>query len=121
MKSFGQSSIVAGYTRTEAANVLISSGYYEQGDVSYNRSIGQKVNVNAGGGAFRTSYTGSYYNGIRAGGGLTYQWMTRLSLHAGYNFSHQNGVQAAGFAPFLGNTSYFNIGLNWLLGQHSGL
>jgi hypothetical protein len=120
-KSFGQSSITAAYTRTEASTVLVSNGYFDQADVAYNRKFGQKFNLNVGAGLFRTSYSGTYYNGKRVGGSVTYQWTPRVGLNAGYNFAHQNGVQSTNFAPYLGNTNYLSVGLVWALGNHSGL
>jgi len=121
MKSFHQSSITAAYTRAEASNVFISTGYYQQADIAYNQSIGKKVNINAGVGAYQTINTGAHQYGKRFGGGFNYQWLPRLGLNANYNFAHQSGAQALNFSPFLGNVSYFSVGLNWSLGSQSGL
>jgi long-subunit fatty acid transport protein len=122
MKSFRQASIVAAYTRSEASSVFVSSGYYDQADIGYNQRIGQKITVNAGVGEFRTSNTGTTNNeyGKRAGAGIAYQWFPRLSVNVGYNLAHQNGTQTSQFSP-VGDTSYFSVGLTWLLGAHSGL
>ncbi len=123
LKSFSRSrsSISAAYTRAEASNVFISSGYYDQGDISYNQALSNKLSFNVGAGEFRTINTTTHYYGKRAGGSLSYQLSPRLSLNGGYNFAHQEGVQTSSFSPFLGNTNSFNLGLTWFLGAHSGL
>jgi len=122
MKRFGESSsITAAYTRTEASNILVSSGYYDQGDIGYTQKIGGRVNVNAGVGEYRISNAGTHQYGKRVGGGVSYQWTPRVSLNAGYNFAHQSGTLASNFSPFLGNVSYFSVGLTWILGGRSGL
>jgi|SRR5271165_3298305 len=121
-KSFGGATILAAYTRTEASNVLVANGYFDQGDVAYNQGIGRRVFVNANAGVFRTSNTGFHQHGNRVGGGVTYQWLPRLSVNANYNFANQNGgYQVSSFSPFLGNVSYFSFGLTWTLGSGSGL
>jgi hypothetical protein len=120
MKSFGNSSLSAAYTRAEASNVFVSSGFYDQGDIAYMRKLGQKMSFNVGVGEFRTINAGINQNGKRAGGGLTYFWRPRVSINAGYNFAHQNGTQTSSFSPFLGNTNSFNVGINWQLGSRSG-
>ena len=122
MKSFGQFCSISGaYTRSDASAVLVSSGYYDQGDIGYNQRIGRKVSVNAGVGAFRTVNVTNYQSGKRVGGSLSYQWLPRLGLNVGYNFAHQSGTQTSTFFPLIGNTSYFNVGLTWTLGARSGL
>jgi len=126
-KSFrgGASRILASYTRSEASNFIVSSGYYDQGDISYNQRIGQKIQANVGVGAFRTSNTGGYVNGPgyyengkRAGGGINYQWSPRVSLHANYDFSHNSGTQVN---YYRGNTNFLSFGVTWALGAQSGL
>lgn len=121
MKSFGQSSISAAYTRTEASYVLVSSGYFDQADIGYHRRIGQNANFNVGVGEYRTSYTAYRQTGTRAGGSVDYMFSPRLSLNAGYNYAHQTGTLPSNLAPFDENVSYFSIGLKWLLGSRSGL
>ena len=121
VKSFSQSSIIAAFTRSEATNVFISTGYFQQGDISYNQTIGRKVNVNVGVGAYQTINTGSRQTGRRFGGSFSYQWLPRLGLNTSYNFAHQSGTLTSNFAPFLGNVSYLSVGLNWSLGSQSGL
>jgi hypothetical protein len=122
MKSFGGgvSSITAAYTRTEASNILVSSGYYDQADISYNQRISQKVRAFVGGGAFRTSYTVYDEHGERVGGGINYQWSPRVALHANYNFAHQTATQPQ-TAFFVGNTNILTCGVTWTLGAQSGL
>jgi hypothetical protein len=121
MKSFGQSSISAAYTRTEASYVLVSSGYFDQADIGYHRKLGQNANLSVGVGEYRTSYTAYRQTGTRAGGSVDYMFSPRLSLNAGYNYAHQNGTLPSNLAPFVENVSYFSIGLKWLLGSRSGL
>jgi hypothetical protein len=121
LKSFGQSSISAAYTRTEASYVLVSNGYFDQADIEYQRKIGRNVNLSAGVGEYRTSYTAYRQTGTRAGGSVNYMWSPRLSLNAGYNYAHQSGTLPSNLAPFVENVSYFSIGVNWLLGSRSGL
>jgi hypothetical protein len=121
LKSFGQSSISAAYTRAEATNVFVSSGYYDQGDISYNQNISKKLSFNVGAGEFRTINTTNHYYGKRFGGSLSYQLSPRVGLSGGYSFAHQEGVQTSNFSPFLGNTNSFNIGLSWFLGTRSEL
>ncbi len=119
LKTFRASSIAAAYSRSEAISVFASNGYFDQGDISYRRNLGRKVGLNAGVGAFRTVNTAiSHENGKRAGGSVSYQWLPRLSLNANYNFAHQSGTQTI---FYIGNTSYFSFGLNWLVGAQSGL
>ena len=108
----------AAYSRSQAAQVFVSSGYFDQGDISYRQRIGQKFSVNAGVGEFRTVDVLSHEHGKRAGASLSYQWLPRLSLNAGYNFAHQTGTQST---FFLGNTSYVSFGVSWLPGAQSGL
>jgi len=119
LKSFrgGTSSIAAAYSRQEASNILVSSGYFDQGDISYNQRIGQKIRTNVGVGAFRTVNTG-YEHGKRVGGGINYQWSPRVGLYANYNFAHNSGTQSTFFA---GNTNVLSFGLTWALGSQSGL
>jgi hypothetical protein len=114
-------SVSAAYTRTEASNILVSSGYFDQGDIGYNQKFGRKVNINAGVGEYRISGSGVHQYGKRAQAGATYEWSPRVSLNAGYNFAHQGGVLASNFSPFLGNVSYFSVGVTWVLGARSGL
>jgi hypothetical protein len=111
-------SIIAAYSRSEASTFLASGGYYDQGDISYNRGIGSKFFVNADVGVFQTAYTGYHETGKRAGGSVNYRWLPRLTLNASYFYLRQSGVQPN---FFLGNTSLFSFGLNWLVGAQSGL
>jgi len=119
-KSFSKSSIAAAYTRAEASSVFVSSGFYDQGDISFNQRLGQKINFNVGVGEFRTINAGINQSGKRAGGGMSYQWRPRVSLNASYNFGQQNGTEASNFSPFLGTTNAFSIGVNWQLCSNAG-
>ena len=120
LKSFrgGASSIAAAYSRQEASNILVSTGYYDQGDISYNQRIGQKIQSNVGVGTFRTLYTGYHEHGKRAGGGINYLLSPRVSLYANYNHAYNSGTQATFYR---GNTNILSFGLTWSLGSQSGL
>jgi len=120
IKKFSRSSIAAAYTRAEAGSIILSSGYFDQGNISYNQNINRKLSFNAGVGMYRTINTGSNQNGKTIGGGVGYQYSPRLSFNAGYNFGHQNGTTTSTFFPFLGNTNSLNLGLVWFLGSRSG-
>lgn len=119
-KSFTNSSVFAAYTRAEANNVFVSSGYFDQGDIGYQRKVGQKLQLNASAGAFRTIDTGITQKGKRVGGSVSYRWTPRLNLNASYNFAHQVGADTSTFSPLLGNTSAFSFGLSWSLGANPG-
>jgi len=121
LKSFGRSAIIAGYTRSEASNVFVSSGYYQQADVGYNLNLSRKTGFNVGVGQWQTVNTGFNQHGWRASGSTYYQLSPRLSMNGGYSFSHAEGVQTTSFAPYLGNTNTLSVGLTWFLGAHSGL
>ncbi len=122
VKKFARgSSILAAYSRSEAGSIVLSSGYFDQANVSYNQNLNRKLSFNAGVGTFRTVNTGTSQNGKTIGGGVNYQYSPRLSFNAGYNYGHQNGTETSTFFPLLGNTNSFNLGLTWLLGSHSGL
>ncbi len=120
-KSFRRSTFSAAYTRSEASNVLVSNGYYDQANLAYNQVINQRLSFNVGVGGYRTIDAGIDQHGKTAGGSLAYKWTPRLSLSGGYSFSHQNGAGTFGFLPFQGNTSALSLGLTWLLGAQSGL
>jgi hypothetical protein len=117
---FSRSSIAAAYTRSEAGSIILSSGYFDQGNISYSQNIDRKLSFNVGVGMYRTINTGSSQNGKTVGGGVNYQYSSRLSFNAGYNFAHQNGMSTATFLPFLGNTNSLNLGVTWFLGSRSG-
>jgi hypothetical protein len=121
VKSFRQASVYGAYSRSEAGNIIVSSGYFDQFDVGYRQKINQKWSVGGGVGQYRTIQTFTHQDGKHAGGSVNYQWSPRVSLNAGYSFARQNGIQTSTFSPFLGDTSFFSFGVNWLLGEHSGL
>jgi hypothetical protein len=121
-KAFTNSSIYGAYSRAEASTVFASSGYFDQGDVGYQRNFGQnqKLMVNVFAGEFRTVDAGLQQEGKRVGGAITYRWKPRVSVNAGYNFARQTGADTLTFSPLLGNTSAVSFGLNWALGSSSG-
>jgi hypothetical protein len=119
-KAFTTSSIYGAYTRAEASTVFVSSGYFDQGDIGYHKSVGQKLQLNLDAGFFRTINTGITQKGKRVGGSLSYRWKPRLNLNASYNYAHQVGADTSSFSPLLGNTSAFSFGISWKLGAESG-
>jgi len=121
MKAFRRSSVYGAYSRSEAGNIIVSTGYFDQADIGYSQKFSQKLSFNAGAGQYRTINTFNRLDGKHIGGSVSYQWTPRVSLNAGYSYAHQTGVQNSTFSPFLGNTSFFSAGVNWLLGSHSGL
>lgn len=102
------------YSRSQAEQVLLSSGYFDQFDFGYNRRFNRKLTVSMGGGAFRTVETGTHGTGKRIGGSVFYKWVHNLSWTAGYNYSSQSGNQPT---LNLGNTTYISFGLVWNPGQ----
>ena len=119
-KSFSDGSVIFGaYTRTEATAVLVSTGYYSQSDLGYSRKINQKMNFSVTVGEYKTSDLDLKQNGTHAGSFFTYRFRPNLSLSTGYNYVHQAGAQNLTLSPFVGTTSSFSIGLNWILGSPS--
>ena len=119
-KSFSDGSAIFGaYTRTEATAVLVSTGYYSQSDIGYSRKIKQKMSFSATFGQYKTSDLDLKQNGTHAGSFFTYRLRPNLSLSTGYNYVHQAGAQDLTLSPFVGTTSSFSIGLNWILGSPS--
>ena len=108
----------AAYSRTEASRVFVSSGYFDQADVSYSRHLGRKMTVFVGGGAFRGVLPGSRESGERAGANFSYQWLRNVALTTGYNFVRQRTDEAS---LYNGNTTSVTFGLSWTLGRPSGL
>jgi hypothetical protein len=116
MKVFRGGTVSAAYTRTTAAQLLLSTGYFDQSDVAYSAHIHKKINASVGAGEFRSIVTGGHQHGLRAYSSLSYRWLPNLAWTVGYNYASQTGTEPS---LYLGNTSYFNIGLNWILG-HAG-
>jgi hypothetical protein len=117
-KSFHNGSMSLTYSRSQAAQVLLSSGYFDQFDFGYNHSFNRKFSTSMEGGAFRTVETGSHGTGKRIGGSAFYRWVHNLSWVASYNYSTQSGNQPT---LNLGNTTYISFGLNWNPGQAPNL
>jgi hypothetical protein len=114
MKTMRRGTLSAAYTRTEAAQVLLSSGYFDQADLAYVTRINSRVSASLGLGAFRSVDTGSSERGKRAYANISYRWIRNLAWQFGYSFSSQNGAQRSLYS---GDTSYFSVGLNWVLGH----
>jgi len=113
-KSFHWNGVVsAAYSRSEAAQIFASSGYFDQGDLSYHQPLGKKSSLGLYAGEFRTIDASGDTHGKRFGGSVSYLLTPRLSFNAGYNYAHQTGTSSS---FFLGTTNYVTIGVNWLLG-----
>jgi hypothetical protein len=114
MKTFRSTTISAAYTRTTAAQVLLTTGYFDQSDISLTTRLRQTINMSMGAGEFRSINTGGHQHGLRTYASLSYRWKPNLAITAGFNYASQTGT-----APnlYLGNTSYFHFGLNWILGR----
>jgi hypothetical protein len=117
MKNFHNGNLSAAYSRREAAQVLLSSGYFDQADVSYVTHFGPKVSASVGAGAFRSINTGSSQRGKRAYASVSYRWVRNLSWSFAYNLSSQNGT---GSSLYYGDITNFTVGLNWALGHPNG-
>ncbi len=117
-KSFRWNGVVsAAYSRTEAAQVYASAGYFDQGDIAYRQRFGKKAGLSIAAGVFRTIDGSSHVHGKRAGPAFQYLLSPRVSLNAAYNYSHQSGT-SANF--FLGTANYFTVGVNFQLGSQAG-
>ncbi len=110
MKSFRRSSVAAAYTRTRADQVLLSSGYFDQGDISYAATLSPKWQFNVGVGEYRTVETTTSSHGKRANGTLFYQLFPSCALFAQYNYIQQSGSNTTLFA---GDNSFLSFGLRW--------
>ncbi len=114
MKVFRRGTVSAAYTRTTASQALLSSGYFDQSDLAYTAHIGKKIGTSVGVGEFRSIITGGHQHGLRAYSSLSYRWLPNLAWTVGYNYAKQTGTEPS---LYLGNTSYFSVGLNWILGH----
>ncbi len=118
MRNFSTGSLVLGYSRSEAAQTLLSSGYFDQADLAYSRAFGRKFSTQLGAAEFRTIQTGSHGQGERIFGSIYYRWIHNLSWVASYNYSSQKGNQPG---LNIGNSTYISLGLRWMLGRVAGL
>jgi hypothetical protein len=114
MKSFHKNTISAAYSRSTAAQVLLSSGYYDQADLAYASHFGQKFSANVGIGTFRSVQTGNHDSGRRAYASIGYHWRPNLVWSLGYSYAYQSSTQAS---LYNGTTNGFRVGLNWVLGH----
>lgn len=114
MRVFRRSTIAAAYSRSTAAATLLSSGYFDQADISFARQFGTKVSTSIDFGAFRSISTGSHDHGTRARASVSYRWRRNLGWFFSYSYTNQVTSQATLFA---GRTNYVSAGLNWTLGQ----
>jgi len=114
MKTFHDHTISAAYSRSTAAQTLLSSGYFDQVDISYISHFGQKFSTSVGIGAFRSIETTSHNHGRRAYASFGYHWRPNLVWSLGYSYSDQTSTQTTAYN---GMTSGFRIGLNWTLGH----
>jgi len=114
LKVFRGQTISAAYTRTTAEQPLLSRGYFDQADIAYSLHIGRNITASGGVGEFRSISTGDHQNGRRAYASLSYRWLRNLAWTASYSYSSQSGNQPS---LYLGNTSFFSVGLSWYLGH----
>jgi hypothetical protein len=119
IKKLPQGSISANYTRSEATLLLASSGYFDQGSISYNRNFGEKLGANIGVGAYRSNQTVSNARGVRLSGSVFYQWLPSLNMSAGFFVGQQSGANGSQLLLFNGRSNNFNVGLTWTPGRTS--
>jgi hypothetical protein len=117
VKTLPKGSLSVAYSRTQAEQVLLSSGYFDQLDFSYTHSFSRNLSMSLSGGAFRTVETVAHGTGKRIGGSVFYKWAHNLSWTAGYNYSNQSGNLPN---LNLGDTTYISFGLNWNPGRAPG-
>lgn len=118
LKSLGRKgSVTAAYTRSSADQVLLSSGYFDQADISYVANISRKWQGNVGLGEYRTIETVGNSHGKRLNGGVSYLMKNNCSLFVQYNFMHQGGTNTQ---LFNGNNSYLSFGVRWNLMRNPG-
>lgn len=113
LRSFRRSTLSAAYSRNQAEEAFLSSGYFDQLDVAYSGQFGQKFGVSAGVGAYRTLLTSTHEHGKRANFSGSYRMRPNLAWTLGYQYSQQNGTATS---LYNGRTSYFTFGLQWTLG-----
>jgi hypothetical protein len=118
MKTFRTGTFSVGYSRSQAEQVLLSSGYFDQADFGYSRNFGRKFSASIGAAAFRTVETVSRGQGERAFGSIYYRWVHNLAWVASYNYTNQTGNARD---LNLGTTTYISVGLRWMLGRTPGL
>jgi len=118
MRTFHTGSVVVGYSRSEAQQALLSSGYFDQADLAYSRTFGRKVSAQMGAGVFRTVQTGTHGQGERIFGSIYYRWIHNLSWVLAYNYSNQSGNQPG---LNVGTSTYVSFGLRYNLGRVPGL
>jgi len=114
MKTFHKNTFSAAYSRSTAAQTLLSSGYYDQADIAYASHFGRKFSTSIGMGAFRSIQTGYHDHGRRAYASINYNWHPNLVWSIGYTYSNQTSTEAT---VYNGTTNGFRIGLNWILGR----
>ena len=114
LRTFKNGSVSVAYSRTTATAVLLSSGYYDQADIAYNRNFGRKFSAAVGLGAFRSIQTGNHDHGRRAYATLSYLWRPNLAWSFSYAYSNQDSTQATLYS---GRTDYVRAGLVWTLGR----
>lgn len=117
MKTLKNGTLSGAYSRTMAAQVLLTKGYFDQADIAYSRHLGQKVGASIGIGEFRSVGTGGNNHGRRAYATVSYRWLHNLAWSFSYNYSKQTATQST---LYLGTTNYMSVGLQWVLGQPSG-
>jgi hypothetical protein len=119
IKKLPQGAISANYTRSEATLLLASSGYFDQGSVTYSRGFGEKVSSSVGVGAYRSNQTVANARGFRVSGSVYYQWLPSLTASAGFFLGQQTGANGDQLLLFNGRSNNFNFGLTWTPGRTS--
>ena len=116
IKSFRESSLAFQYYRGEAVGLQVTNGFADRFDVSYNRRLSQRVQLDLGVGYYREFLSATNTSGFYASGGVGYQIARRWSLQTVYAYKKQTngGVDFA-----TGQLHYISFGIRWEPGTHT--
>jgi hypothetical protein len=122
----GVSSISANYSRSQAALLTQTPGYFDQASIGYNRVLGEKTNIYIGAGAYRSNQNlqSQYINnahGVRVSGSVFYRLLPNLDATAGFFLGQQYGAGGNQLYLFNGRSSSFNIGVTWTPGREASV
>jgi hypothetical protein len=120
----GSSSLSAIYSRSQSALLTQTAGYFDQGNLTYNRLLGEKTSINFGAGWYRsdTNFQSQYVNdahGLRVSGSVFYRILPSLSATAGFFLGQQYGANGNALYLFNGRSNNFNVGLTWTPGREA--
>ena len=120
----GSSSLSATYSRSQAALLTQLPGYFDQGNINYNRRFGEKTNLNVGVGGYRSNQNVQTQNigsahGVRVSGSVFYQLLPSLSANAEFFVGQQYGGGGDQLYLFNGRSNTFSIGLTWTPGREA--